>query len=720
MRKLALLLMVTVIAAALAPVAAAAEQFQADGASLEQAILTVREILPGFPYAESRFESGFYNYYGRPIWRLYWYTQETKCTLRAEVDASSSELLSFSVYEPTDGDTYAALPQYSQDQAYSIAEQFLKTHYAEKLGQCRYLQQPPPRPVLQSRRWPVHYYFTWVRYVNDIPVPRNTLRVEVNGDTGAIVSFYHDWYDGDFPASEEMISPSEAQAALQAEEALELRYVWPSFSRGEEPQPLLAFVSQYGSNIYINAHTGELENFNYYHVYTRDAAEVRAMGQTDLSPEELREISENEQLLGQEEARALVAEMLELPEELELVRVSLQRDYRFPSVRSWQFDYRGKGEKENHYLIEIDASTGELLSLRHYEQSDEPLTSGQLTRAEAEQVARQFIEKYSPDKLAEVELVSGTETEDADADKKPLYYSFVYQRVVNGIPFPDNGFRVTVKASADPEVMDYQLRWVECEFPSAANAMDIADAYHKLSQEYPFELEYVITEREADSHADGSQTAVLVYVRRLPSTLFAHQDVSPISYNGKPIVVADEAVKPNDVPQNHWARQEILFLVETGIADVKDGQFRPDDRLTVGEWLELLQAACSWGVPGIPLPEWAQSAADKPYANLVKVAVNNQLILPGEDLNLERAITREELAAMAVRALGYEQIASLSNIFRLNCSDASAVSDKYSGHVALASGLKLMVGSAGRFRPQDSATRAEGAVVLMRMFKLSR
>ncbi len=78
-------------------------------------------------------------------------------------------------------------------------------------------------------------------------------------------------------------------------------------------------------------------------------------------------------------------------------------------------------------------------------------------------------------------------------------------------------------------------------------------------------------------------------------------------------------------------------------------------------------------------------------------------------------IKREELAAWYIRALGLEQAAKDSSIYKLDFADANKVQKEYIGHVALANSLGLLKTEQNQFNPDREATYAELAVSIIRL-----
>ena len=68
--------------------------------------------------------------------------------------------------------------------------------------------------------------------------------------------------------------------------------------------------------------------------------------------------------------------------------------------------------------------------------------------------------------------------------------------------------------------------------------------------------------------------------------------------------------------------------------------------------------------------------------------------------------------------MGFEKIASLSDIYKDAVNDGVSIKPEYKGHIALAIGLKLLSpADDGNFKPKNNAGRAQAATILVRMLK---
>ena len=150
-----------------------------------------------------------------------------------------------------------------------------------------------------------------------------------------------------------------------------------------------------------------------------------------------------------------------------------------------------------------------------------------------------------------------------------------------------------------------------------------------------------------------------------------------------------------------------------------------DRQITLGEWYQLVAASVSPSYEQVygrsTMDPYAGLRPDHPYYQAIQVLIGQNWIPydPDSPLQLDRKLTRDELASSLTRILNYEK---LSKAFILptdvqGISDADAITNKGAALIALKLGLLPAVD--GKFLPEREVTRAEAAEVLVRMSKLA-
>lgn len=191
----------------------------------------------------------------------------------------------------------------------------------------------------------------------------------------------------------------------------------------------------------------------------------------------------------------------------------------------------------------------------------------------------------------------------------------------------------------------------------------------------------------------------------------------------QPPVVVPPVVDPKPVTYSdiasHWAKKEIETLATKKIILGKTADlFAPEDKLTRAEFAVLVSRAL-----GLETKEYAGTFKDvttnKAWAYAGIEAAARAGIINGKTdgtFNPDAKITREEIAAIIVRAVKHEDAALLNNLDTSKVfADDKNISTFAKLSVKQAVALGIVSGRGGNvFSPQDNATRAESAVMLYR------
>ncbi|SMB88958.1 S-layer homology domain-containing protein [Desulfonispora thiosulfatigenes DSM 11270] len=169
------------------------------------------------------------------------------------------------------------------------------------------------------------------------------------------------------------------------------------------------------------------------------------------------------------------------------------------------------------------------------------------------------------------------------------------------------------------------------------------------------------------------------------------------------------AIELTDI-KGHWAEKDIKALVELGaIGGYADKTFKPDNKITRAEFAKILVKAYkidnkNGKVFADTQNHWAK--------NDIAAAESNGIVsgYSATKFGPDDVITREQMAAMVVNA------ASLQNVKgELNFTDKAKISAWAVDVVGAATASKIVGGYPDNtFGPQNNATRAEAASVIMR------
>ena len=168
----------------------------------------------------------------------------------------------------------------------------------------------------------------------------------------------------------------------------------------------------------------------------------------------------------------------------------------------------------------------------------------------------------------------------------------------------------------------------------------------------------------------------------------------------------------SDVPEDHWAYNEIKSAGEIGfMSGMGDGTFGLGQNVTRAQFVSMLVRMFGWqqaqGVSYSDVDPSAWYYNDVMTASAMGALGNENSFRPNDN------ITREEIAVMLVRALGYDELAKEFSDTYLPFNDVS--SNK--GYISLAYDFGIVSGkTANLFDPYGTALREEAAAMMMRCY----
>ena len=183
----------------------------------------------------------------------------------------------------------------------------------------------------------------------------------------------------------------------------------------------------------------------------------------------------------------------------------------------------------------------------------------------------------------------------------------------------------------------------------------------------------------------------------------------------------------SDVAEDHWAYKAIMRSVELGlIAGTKApdangvGEFNPNANMTRAQFIVVTMRAVAPDV----LNELNNAGQGETwYSNATQLAVQLGILEwtdfggLSETANMNKAITREEMAHILSNATSVLGQTPSSKISTSRITDWSKVSSEYQLDVINAYSLGMLTGYAnpGNFGPKDNMSRAQACAVLNRL-----
>ena len=167
-------------------------------------------------------------------------------------------------------------------------------------------------------------------------------------------------------------------------------------------------------------------------------------------------------------------------------------------------------------------------------------------------------------------------------------------------------------------------------------------------------------------------------------------------------VYANQGIAFEDIEQ-HWAKNEINLLMNESVIDgYGDNTFRPNDYITISEFLKVLIEMADYKLEtiGDRWPNW-----------YIETAIKNELIKNGDFENYSKNITRYEATKIISKYIDVSDISNSKNIF----TDLKA--DEKETVLKLVN-LGVINGYTDKtFKGECSITRAEACKVIINAYK---
>ena len=169
----------------------------------------------------------------------------------------------------------------------------------------------------------------------------------------------------------------------------------------------------------------------------------------------------------------------------------------------------------------------------------------------------------------------------------------------------------------------------------------------------------------------------------------------------------------------HWAQADIQKAQTYGLMEgYPDGRFGVGDEITRAEFVTILCRMFDWEMISPTSPSYIDCGTEEWYYSAVETARAHDVMEGAGAFRPLDYISREEMAVMLVRALGYDTLAGDLSTLSLPFTDVKT----NTGYIAIAYDIGMIRGVAGpngqlKFLPTHSATREEAAAMLVRVYE---
>ncbi len=170
-----------------------------------------------------------------------------------------------------------------------------------------------------------------------------------------------------------------------------------------------------------------------------------------------------------------------------------------------------------------------------------------------------------------------------------------------------------------------------------------------------------------------------------------------------------------DVPSSHWSYETVHRLRELNITQgIGNNKFGLGLTITRGEFITFLVRLMGWDLVKPTKGSFLDNMdPSKFYYAPIETAYAHGIIKKADYSRANSLVTRDEMAIMIVRTLGYETLAGQLDTLEKPFSDVT----RYNGYIAIGKDLGIITGVGNnKFDPASNATRDQAAAMMVRMY----
>ena len=199
----------------------------------------------------------------------------------------------------------------------------------------------------------------------------------------------------------------------------------------------------------------------------------------------------------------------------------------FQSV--WNLTWSSKDAGQGSLYVAIDANTGNVLNMNYWINKPVDKTSRNISTKQALANGEKWLSILAADKIKNLRLVTGQNLIPLSNNGYETL-TLRWQREENGIPVTGNGVTMYINLSSG-QLTNYNLQWVEGQFPQSDQAIKADQAIKVLRDENMLARQYFISHYRILSSSQSSPPVQLVYLPNHPSGVV----IDAIS--GKPLIL---------------------------------------------------------------------------------------------------------------------------------------------------------------------------------------
>jgi len=607
---------------------------------------------------------------GKTLWSLSW-SGENKPPLNITADENGT-IISFSNVQQVKINNTKHLPKISKIEASQTAATFVVLVANDIIGQ---LDTATPSTIYDSGN-PPGYNVRFVRRVDSINYDGDTVFVWVDAQTGKVTRYNRNFnMDAQFASAKNVIDYKLAQQKFIENIGIELRYNKKIID--EKAVPYLVYTSAKsgaidavtGGALVTQKYIGTDGYFDIQEMYQKSGA--MASGSSEVSG-----------LMSGGEAQLYARDIPEL--KIDDSYKILQALYYKNTDAQYLITLKFAKSDEDFIEVILDAKTKEL---KAFLRPKTPVATTSITEAEAKNISEVYAKKYMQSYYANFST--------PQIAKANGSYVVLFERQVSGIPYKSNGMHFVIDMSGN--IISISFAWDNVEFPKPELTLTKASAYESFFKNVGLELKFMKID---------AVNIVPVYTTSTSSTGIIDAKTGEIlAYDGTPAKKRQRLAYVG--LDTHYSKEQVTALADCDIY-VSQGDVVLDDDIKQKDYIRLLATIST---KRMPIYEKFGTLTDVELDMLYNALVTNG-VMERSEIAPDSLVTREQAVKYFIRAVGYKNVAELQGIFKMAFLDEGEMSPELYGYVALAKGLKLIVGSEGYFWPKRFLTNADSLIMV--------
>jgi hypothetical protein len=616
-------------------------------------------------------------------------------SIYVEVNADNGKIENIHKHISSNGEYGAQIqmPKILKKEARKISDDFLKHYKSKEFDEI----------VLKSDniRSNKDFNFNYGRVHNGIIFNKNSISITVDGVTGVIIDYNENWNDKiTFEKLENIKDKKDVSDLFYKNVKMDLLYI-PELNNDKKSK--LVYCHNYNNGFrVISAKSGEFIKSN-----SKISKKLSADEIDKLIVNKYVTTTKNNKLSTDEAKKIMEKYISELCSSFiikSIIYDTEESKYRANIVSGKDNNYKREGQ------LSIDEITGYITNYYIYDYQSEEVTSNNKSWEECYDIAIKTLAKYYPNNLKQIDT-----KEDyiyINKEDKPKNYLFSFARVANNITMNRNYINIHIDSNTG-EVVGISKSWDDnIKFSSKENIIESEKAKKIFFEKYQPILIYA-------TKADKNKAELMYILQRKDSKNTWEYDYIDaksgefLDYKGR----IREETKQKEISK-HWAAKELNIFQEQNFIDMSKTDI--NSPITYGELIKLIARVKGYGVYIFHSEKPTKllftniTEKDDIYPYLEYVVNTDILENRAININLDRKITRQELAKIITNLKKVDSIAELNKIYTVNevFTDASEIDKDFIGYVALCYGLDIMKGNNGRFNPKKEVTYVEAIVTL--------